>query len=277
MNSRPGTIQKVGTTPPHCLLIVGSQRLTAVLGAEQGLGLHVLVQGNPIFWVNDTGVLQMSEVDLTVRVSNIVCLESSEEDFSRMRPAFRIGLEPLGETAKPKSPAVRTKTTTGSSPRIDILRALLLRYATGKLIGIVLLVTPLLFVAAAWHHHIHDSRDALPVVAPSNDHIPPATHGEPAHYAMPEPSPETLRLAGIEPFLTAEVAAKLELTPLQRSKLGEMHKQTQQALVDLEKYWESPGRLELARRRNWLLDGARQEALEVLSEQQRLKWEAMAR
>ena len=94
---------------------------------------------------------------------------------------------------------------------------------------------------------------------------------------MPEPTPEIVRLPGVEPFLTREVAKKLELTASQTAAFGRLNKTTQQALDDLEKYWESAGRSELARKRNVLLEAARQEALELLTDQQRQQWEAMTR
>jgi hypothetical protein len=59
--------------------------------------------------------------------------------------------------------------------------------------------------------------------------------------------------------------------------LGRLNKTIQGALEDLEKYWESAGRLELARRRGMLLEAARQEALQLLTDQQRQQWEAMTR
>ena len=95
--------------------------------------------------------------------------------------------------------------------------------------------------------------------------------------AMPELRLRILRLPGVEPFLNPEVAKALELTPSQMGAFGRLNKTTQEALEDLEKYWESAGRLELARRRNVLLDAARQEALQLLTDQQRQQWEAMTR
>ena len=88
---------------------------------------------------------------------------------------------------------------------------------------------------------------------------------------------EILRLPGVEPFLTPDVAKKLALTPSQMGAFGRLDKTTQEALADLEKYWESPGRLELAQRRSMLLEVARQEALRLLTVEQRLQWECMAR
>ncbi len=92
-----------------------------------------------------------------------------------------------------------------------------------------------------------------------------------------EPTPEMLKLPGVEPFLRPEVIAKLELTPTQTDAIGRLDKTTSEALQDLEKYWESVGRLELARRRDVVLGAAREEAMQLLTDQQRQQWEAMTR
>jgi hypothetical protein len=100
---------------------------------------------------------------------------------------------------------------------------------------------------------------------------------QPSISTIPEPTPEVLKLPGVEPFLKPEVAKKLALTASQSSAFGRLAKTTQEALQDLEKYWESTGRLELARRRNVLLDAARQEALQLLTDQQRQQWDNLTR
>ena len=72
-----------------------------------------------------------------------------------------------------------------------------------------------------------------PVIHP-NGHVQ-----QPTVSAVPEPTPEILQLPGVEPFLKPEVAKKLELTPSQMGAFGRLNKTTQEALEDLEKYWES--------------------------------------
>jgi hypothetical protein len=84
-------------------------------------------------------------------------------------------------------------------------------------------------------------------------------------------------LPGVEPFIQPEVAKKLELTPVQTGAYQRLNSTTQQAVEELEKYWGSAGRLELARRRTMLLDASRQEALQLLTDPQRKLWDEMAR
>ena len=278
----------VSPAQPNCLLTIGSQRLTAILADERETGLHVLIQGSPLFWVEDTGVLQTSEGEIAVRVSNIVRMETGEDDFSSSMPGFRIGLACLTQAElklRPPTPPIPVR----KAPRkLHWLRPLSrVRISVGGLIGVALIVTPLVFVAAAWQHHVHqtDGVDSPAAVAAAHDGpiSTPTIERQlavPTGYTVPtvpEPSAEILQLPGVEPFLKPEVVKKLELTPSQTGAFGRLDKTTQEALQDLEKYWESTGRLELARRRNVLLEAARQEALQLLTDQQRRQWEAMTR
>ena len=130
-----------------------------------------------------------------------------------------------------------------------------------------LIVTPLVVAVVAWRYHAQQA-NSVDVQnpgrsCPRSSHHPPLPAAiQPAVPTVPEPPPEILRLPGVEPFLNPEVAKKLELTPSQMGAFGRLNKTTQEALEDLEKYWESSGRLELAQRRNVLLEAARQEALQ---------------
>ncbi len=83
---------------PDCLLTIGSQRFAAILTDECETGLHVQIQGSPLFWVEDSGVLQTPDSEFSVRVTNIVRIESIEDQFVSSIPAFRIGLTCLGQT-----------------------------------------------------------------------------------------------------------------------------------------------------------------------------------
>ena len=203
-------------------------------------------------------------------------------------PAFRIGLARLGQ------PAVKSQPQPAANPRekpvVNYSRFCRrplgtwcprIRLSVGGLIAFAMIVTPLVLVAVAWRHHIHqagsvDSQNPVAAAADSPPSTPPIRQ-QPAVPPVPEPTPEILRLPGVEPFLTPEVARKLELTPSQTGAFGRLNKTTREALEDLEKYWESAGPSELARRRNVLLEAARQEALELLTDQQRQQWEAMTR
>jgi hypothetical protein len=294
----PGGSQQSSKRPdpavqPDCLLAIGSQRLPAILGGESATGLYVLIQGSPLFWVEDTGVLRTSEAELAVCVANIVRMETEEDDLASNIPAFRIGLTRLAGTmypwsaegalrpqsallplrkARPKLLSLVTPTMSTWCPR--------LRVSLGGLIACAMIVTPLALVAAVWHHAHQADTAHSPTRAVITQSTQPSIVEDGAQNSMtaaPAPSQEILRLPGVEPFLNPDVARKLELTPSQTSTFGRLDKTTQAALQDLEKYWESAGRLELARRRNVLLEAARQEALQLLTDQQRQQWDAMTR
>ncbi|MGO9114001.1 MAG: hypothetical protein ACLP9L_32700 [Thermoguttaceae bacterium] len=279
---RPPSTLPVSPAQPDCLLTIGSQRFVAILAEECDSDLHVLIQGSPLFWVEDSGVLQRANIETVVKVSNIVRIEAVENQFASSVPAFRIGLVRLGQKAMKKGP--RPAPIPLRKARRNVLSFLPLKrmpISVGGLAAVAMIATPLVFVAAAWQHHVRQARsaDSQEVVraAPEMPLSTPTVKQEPAAPAVPEPTPEILRLPGAEPFLNPEVAAKLELTPSQTGAFERLHKATQDAFVDLEKYWESGGRSELARRRDVLLDAARQEALQLLTHQQREQWEAMVR
>ena len=240
---------------PDCLLTVGSQRFAAILADQSNAGLTVQIQGSPLFWVEDSGVLQTADLEIAVRVSTIVRMEGIEGHFASNVPAFCIGLTALGQTPaksnlQPPMPSRKARPKFRSFLSLARLRAML-----GGLMAIAMIVTPLVFVIVAWQHHVHQaqSADSTMVVSATPAGEPqstPVNSQQPAVAPVPEPAPETLRLPGVEPFLNPLVAAKLALTPEQMGALGRLNKTIQGAVEDLEKYWESAGRLELARRRS---------------------------
>lgn len=275
---------------PDCLLTIGSQHLAAVLAEEWDTGLLVLIQGSPLFWVDDIGTFQTSEAEIAVRVSNIVNVETDDDDLDSNIPVFRIGLVRLDQPPlklRPQvAPAEKTRPKLVSRLPLDRIRI-----SVSGLIAFSLLVTPLAIVVAVWRYHAQqvvsaDAQSAVAVAPQVSSLTPPNGEESAATFLpaasvvpepIPEPTPEILQLPGVEPFLKLEVAKKLELTPQQMGAFGRMNRTTQEALADLEKYWESDGRLELAQRRNVLLEAARREALQVLTDRQRQTWEAMTR
>ena len=275
---QPASQGAVSVAQADCLLTIGSQHIAAILADESATGLHVLIQGSPLFWVEDVGTIQTTEVEIAVRVSNIVHLETGENESASSIPTFRIGLERVGQPAVKKSvqpaPVPRGEARFQHVSRRPVGR---IRLSVGGLIAFALITTPLVVGFAAWREHVHQAK---PVETQSTAVASSATIAnglEPTKPTVPEPTPEIVRLPGVEPFLNPDVARKLELTPSQMGIFRQLNKTAQDALKDLEKYWESDGRLELAQRRNVLLETARQEALQVLTDQQRQTWDAMAR
>ena len=230
----------------------------------------------PVVLVEDTGTLQTSIADIEVRVSNIVRLETDEDELASTFPpsasSYAIGTR-RGEI----------DARTGRDPEVQQMHLAVPsenrrnRYVGGLIVS-VLVVTLLGFAALAWQYH---ARQADPVGSQTGT-VPPhdmssivPENGQQTD--APVPTSEVSRLRGIEPFLRPEVAEKLGLTPSQKGAIDRLDRTTQLALEDLGKYWESPGRLELAQRQAVLLEAAHQQALQILTDQQRRQWEAMTR
>jgi hypothetical protein len=265
---------------PDCVLSVGSQRLPAAIAEERGGTLHVLVQGSPQFWVEDDGELATPDADLAVRVFNIVRVEADDDGSGRI-PTFRIGLERLGEVeravdfeAADLDEAEPEEADAGAKKK----RCMHFRSILALVIAAVVLV------GVSWRHQFwtifplqSSSNDKTNIAPPASE--PPKVESTPdsATPGMPPETSDLWHLPGVLPFLQAEVAKKLDLTPNQADAIDRLDRVTQEASGDLEKYWGSRGRWELARKRSALMDEARQQALQLLTEPQRKLWDEMTR
>ena len=266
---------------PNCVLAIGSQRLPAILAEECLDSLLLLIRGNPLFWVDDEGELQAPDLAVTVRVSSIVCVEKGEADSAFHVPEFRIAVARLGQTAvkRPQPAQIPEQELHCGRPASRFQKSA--RPTTGMLVTLNLILTPIVVVAVAWLTHlyqVHSSTSPNADTANLDTRSPtPAIKQQATEDVASRLLLEIHQLPGVEPFLQAAVTEKLALTPSQMGALRRLDKTTQQALADLEKYWESSGRLELARRQNMLLEDARHEALQLLTDEQRQRWEALTR
>jgi hypothetical protein len=270
---------------PDCILSVGSQCLAAAISAEEerdDTSLHVFVQGSPSFWADDTGVLQTPDVEIAVRICTIHRIDCEEQDQGANVPVFSIGLEQLHQPAVKLRPQPAPAFEAPPSPPWYSFGSLTnLRLSLGGAIALGLVAAPVVIVAAVWKYRASSTDSGTPstaVVSPAA--VPSSAPIAPLSPTVTEksgPAIEILRLPGVGPFLNPDVAKLLELTPTQMGVFSRLDKTTQEALKDLEKYWQNGGRLESARRRDVLMDAAREEALQVLTERQRQKWDSMAR
>jgi hypothetical protein len=269
---------------PDCVLNIGFQNLPAAIVEERGGTLHVLIQGSPQFWVDDSGQLKTQETELEVRVFNIVRVESEEEDPVGEIPTFRIGLERLGTVAnedetdeadadeeEPEADEAQVKKTT-SFPFRGLILLLLAACGVcgGAWVGQNYFSTR--FVFPAWTNAGKQSNIANNASA-GPDKQPDAN----AALVLSPAFTELLRLPGVEPFLQPEVAKRLDLSPEQSDAIQRLQQITQMAVADLAKYWGDDRRLEVAQKQKALLDEARQQALQLLTEPQRELWITMAR
>ena len=275
--------RRSASAQPTCVLSVGSQRLPAAIAEERGGTLHVLIQGSPQFWVEDSGQLSTPQGELSVRVFNIVRVEEEEEHPAGSIPTFRIGLEQLGQVAPEYDPDGPETGETEADEMEDEAGGNS-RSSPGGVLGVAVAIALLVSAAAAWRHYSGNGNVAPAKVGGENEAVSSNYAGQLTMHrpaggsaATASYTPDLVRLPGVEPFVRPEVAKKLGLTPAQMGACQRLNRTTQDAVADLEKYWGSGGRLELAQKRNVLLDAARQEALELLTDPQRKLWNEMTR
>ena len=260
-------VTTVSADRSHVVLTIGSHHMPALLCEQSPSEFLILLPHAPAFWVEDTGQLQTDCGSIEVRVANIArAVQDGDADEENCR-AFWIGLErpsekPIEQSGDvpPMVPVESLRADIKSRSPKNRRRAL-----AGGFFTLVLVSIPLMVVAIVWIYH---SRHA------------PSTEGASGETTVSEkvvagPTPDMFSLPGIEPFVVPEVAAKLEFTPSQEDAYLRLQQTTNSALADLDKYWQSVGRFEQARRRNLILDAAREEALGMLSEPQRSQWDAL--
>ena len=269
---------------PDCILSVGAQNLPAAIIEERGGTLYVIIQGSPQFWVDDAGHLKTPDKDLEVCVFNIVRLEAEEDDPAGDIPEFRIGLERLGTVAN-EVPADEDDADEDDDdePEDDEVKAKLKKKTPGGLRTLIVLLAGVVLLAVGvltWQQHLGKW-----IVFPSWPDPAKQQPGKPAASSSAAPQPDAdagrpaaiaklLRLPGVEPFLQPEVAKWLDLSHAQKDALQRTDQVTQIAMRDLEKYWGDSDRLE---KRSALLEEARQQALQVLTDPQRELWDEAAR
>jgi hypothetical protein len=265
---------------PNSVLCVGDQHLPAAIIGERGGTIHIVVQGSPQFWVDDDGTLKVPDVEVPVRVFNIVRVEADEDNSAGDIPLFRVGLERLAQVASTEDPEELNKpkveptnpdppTTGERKPRTSLFTVL------------TLLVVAIVLVGAGVVCQIHfgnwSSEFGLTGPKKSTGNETGAQNAEQAESAAKSTkskwASELLAMPGAVPFAEPEVAKKLELTPIQMDSIRQLNKITVDAANDLEKYWGSGDRWELAHKRTMLLDESRRQALQMLTAPQRKLWE----
>jgi hypothetical protein len=276
--SKRASRRKTPPQQPTCVLSIGAQRLPAVIAEERGGTMHVMVQGSPQFWVEDSGQLTTPDAELSVRVFNIVRVEAAEDDPAGSIPAFRIGLERLGQVARETDPD--DDLDEEDDDEVEVLTKKPKRFSLSGPLSLIAVVAILVSAAAAWQRHAGHIW-AAPWGANSGGRKLLGSPSLPDSGTIESPSSHApsgvSKLPGVEPFLQPEVVKKLDLTPAQTDACQRLNLTTQQAVEDLEKYWGSADRWELARKRDMLLLSARQEALELLTDPQRKLWDDMSR
>jgi hypothetical protein len=270
---------------PNCVLSVGEQQLPAAITEERGGTMHVIVQGSPQFWVEDDGTLKTPDADFAVRVFNIVREAADGDDVAGTIPAFRVGLERLGpierkidpeEADQPEVEAVKTN--------LAPVREEKTRISPFSILALVMVAAVLVGAVIVWKTSV--GKWTFPFKLPgisgfAAGQVDSQGNGEtPDSVSNPTPlriASDISELPGGAPFVQAEVIDKLSLTPTQTGDFERLNKLTLEALNDLEKYSGSDDRWELAQKRTVLLNEARQQALQLLTEPQRKLWDELTK
>ena len=249
--------------------------------------MHIVVQGSPQFWVEDDGTLKTPDGEFSVRVFNIVREEAEEAENDETAgdiPTFRVGLERLGpiertddpdEFDQPKPEPKKTAAVNGEKKaRISPLSVLALAIVAAMLVG----------AAIVWQTHSANWPFSLGSKGPNQSAGDKADLPSGAEQPGSADQSTSLRIAaellampGAVPFAQPEVAKKLGLTPTQADAIQRLNKITLEAVNDLEKYWGSGDRWELAQKRTMLLEEARQHALQLLTSPQRERWDKITK
>ncbi len=267
---------------PRVVLTIGEHQATALLFDESRDGLAVLLPEEPSFWVDETGELSTDAATISVRVTTIVRFDADESIESEAPQAFRIGLERIeNDSFAPAVTDPQENHKTVSTPPAALAPLISPKSKSSGIIAALIVCLPLLAVGAVWYNNYRQNHSTSHTLnLPADEGASSSTTAAPAVPPQPvlaEPTPEMFGRLGVEPFVLPEVAAKLQLSPSQEGTYESLQQATNAALADLDKYWQSVGRLEQARRRNLILEAAREQALAVLSATQRAQWDALVR
>jgi hypothetical protein len=270
---------------PNSVLSVGEQQLPAAIIEERGGTLHVIVQGSPQFWVEDDGTLKTPDAEFAVRVFNIVREAGEGDDAAGHIAAFRVGLERLGPVERTiipeeSDPSEVEATKVGPLP----VREEKTRVSVFSVLALVLVAAVLVGAVFVWKSNF--GKWSLEFKLPGANGLSGHTGDSQGDGETPESasrltplriSAEISDLAGGAPFVQAEVIDKLAITPSQTDAIERLNKVTLDAINVLEKYSGSDDRWEIAQKRTVLLNEARQQALQVLTEPQRKLWDELTK
>lgn len=269
-SSRPPAAESL----QKAVLKIASTKWSVMLLEDATDDLSVLLEGSPTFWLDDVGELQTTIGWFEVRVASIVRVGSESEVAGSKRVKFRVGLRRLREVASSDGKS-------GGSGVARVLRGLLAslfpaersNVFSGIALALLLITTPVVLAALAWNHNspmtIQATRWAKTFFGANGS----AEETKPA--ADVDLRDAVQQLPGVEAFLLPKVADELKLTQEQLAALGRLNVATRQASRDFDQYWRNDSQAEHARKRAMILDTARQEALRLLTDQQRERWKGL--
>ena len=258
------------------VLKIASTKRSVTLLDDSAEDICVVLEGSPNFWIDDVGELQTTIGWFEVRVASIVRIEGEGENSAPKRVKFRVGLRRLREVASSVREPSRNKV-------VHLVRCVLVALFplerngifSGIAVALLLITTPLVLAALAWNHtspmamKVSEWRENVFGRSVSTESTESVADSDLRNSAN--------QLPGAEPFLLPKLADALSLTQEQRASLSRLNAATQQALRDFDQLWQNDSQSEHAKRRTMILDTARQEALRLLTDEQRDRWEKFAR
>ncbi len=238
--------------------------------------------------LGQVGELQTADGKFKVRVSNLSKV-GPHESTSPSEARLRVGFEGLGERTPPGKGGLsglrRWKSRARRRWRFSsrAIRMVLMLFVLGIVLVPILVISDaqspdhaLLRQMLSW------GRRAVGLGSGQSNEPQPAPDAADASDASSGPVGESAdglalrRLArdlpGPGPFAAPEVIRALGLTDPQQGKLGDLRKATTWALRDLDERWPRESRAAHTKRRQKILDAARQEALKILTPSQLAEW-----
>ncbi len=293
----------------QCVLRVGDRTLTAKLLDQSAGGFAILVDELAGLEADQTAVLCTNAGAFVVRAVHITKVVPTDRNVAagQEKPCFRLGLVRLSETGLPEEP--KTSILVGRLPvhagQLNSPSRILL--ILGVLMILVLLATkPLDVISGVWHalqfgsnvmqnkdqQAESHSQESLPKQLRSTTGDSPFpvqglgvpekgsafgnNHGRAAPSAFSNTTVSRyLRMPGATPLILPEVIEKLQLTPDQQSQIRDLTETTSKAMRNLDEKLRGQQRQSIKEQREKLLDQSRQEALKILSKEQRAQWDAM--
>jgi hypothetical protein len=252
-------------------LLVGGSPLAVRVASRLPEGFSVIVEGVPPIRAGD--VLQLRSADgwYQVRVTNIVARQPDNDDWEgHSSGLFDVGLFELREYRDPAfEDRGRLGRRTGLVPvrlggalLVGVVRWL---FWTFSIVGIPLAVAALVWYSdtiVEWYQTWRDGFRKAEAVATEAD--------SPAERLR-----AAIRLPGAAVFTVPEVAHALELTNDQQGEIRRIVAMTEDAFRVLDPEVRKAGRQAETEVGRKVLDAARQEALRILTPEQRRRWDAL--
>jgi len=256
-------------------LQIGQRRIPVQLRDESAGGFAVIAVECPE--VKRSDVMQLH---LDSRVFN-VCLIHLFEDESpapgRGGRIYRIGLQRLGETMEPPKADPPYRSLLSAVFRGLFPSARTLSTPSGLVLAVVVVAAPLVF--AAIFYYFYRTTPAAPAGGWARTGDANAADRTQAAGAASQTSSGAsdwatiARLPGASALLASPVIHELGLTEKQQRRIGEIVDQTAEAFKQLDLQFGGASRQEQSRMERRLLKAAREEALGLLTPEQRRQFQ----